>query len=162
MDKHDFQPRGNVHLDKEAIEPRKLRVHATNPLDNQFRVILKSSPDLSEQFVRVSLNLSQDFVEFDVIETPKWDVLDWLMTIKNEDLIEGGECITLLSLDESKKGSILCMLQLEGLRLLNHECQFAKQPPSSYGIDSGSSETIYHDIRVSFEKCTRVKEQISA
>jgi hypothetical protein len=161
MDKNDFQPRGDVHIEHRAMEPKTLKALAKSPMDNKFRVVLKSKPDLSEQFIRVSLNLSQDFVEFDVIETPKWEVLNWLLSVKNEEPVEGGESITLLSLDENKKGKILCMLQLEGLRLINHECQFAKQAVNPWGVDADNGETLYHDVRISFEKCERVNEQVS-
>jgi hypothetical protein len=159
----DFEPRGNVHIDQDAVAPKQMRTLAKTPLDNQFRIILKSDPDLSEQFIRVSLNLSQDFIEMDVVENKKWQVLDWLLSLKEEGRPGNGidENISLLSLDDNKKGKILCLLQLSGLRLINHECQFAKDTVNPYGVNKAEGETLYHDIRISFEKCERVKSEIS-
>ena len=154
----DFEPRGNVHIDQDAVAPKQMRTLAKTPLDNQFRIILKSDPDLSEQFIRVSLNLSQDFIEMDVVENKKWQVLDWLLSLKEEG---SDENITVISYDDDKKGKILCLLQLEKLRLINHETNWHKQSVNPYGVSSDSGETVYHDIRISFEKCERVKSEIS-
>lgn len=165
MEKNEFQPRGIVHGIvhndyQEPVEPK--RKFTKSPMDNKFRIIIKSKPDLSEQFIRASLNLSQDFIEIDAIENYKWEVLDWLLSIKNDGHVEGGESITVLSFDEEKKGKILCMLELLGLRLINHECTFAKQTIGPLGASDTSSETLYHDIRISFEKCERVRETVTA
>lgn len=130
------------------------KVRNQRPVSGKFKLVPKYMPFLTQFITDVTWNCQERFLEFNILETARFDAYDWFGGINKRvadsqkssfvDLEQ--DSLLMVFLDECDKE--VMNIKFRGLILENHHCYLSKES-SGFGIDS-PDEPLIHSVRIKY------------